>query len=266
MESFKNKVVWIVGSSSGIGKALALDMAKMEANLILSSRNTKELNRIKEECLKFTQKCAVIPLDLESNENYINQVDEIVTNFERIDYLLLVGGVSQRSLVSETPLTIDRKLMEINYFGIVALAKAALPVMIRQTYGHIVVVSSIAGKFGWPQRSAYSASKHALHGFFETLRAEQMENNINVTIALPGRVKTNISKNALKKDGSNYGNLDKGQENGISAQSCSKQIIKGILNNKKEILIGGKEIYMVWIRKYFPSLYYRLAAKMEPNR
>ena len=91
-------------------------------------------------------------------------------------------------------------------------------------------------------------------------------NNIDITIAVPGRVKTSISENALKNDGSKYGRLDEGQENGISARSCSKQIINAIIKNKKEILIGGKEIYMVWIRKYFPSLYYRLAAKMEPNK
>jgi len=264
--SFNNKITWIIGASSGIGKALAIDMAKQKSILILSSRNTDELKKVHELCLQHTDQCTVMPLDLENNNDYSSQVQEILSQYQRLDYLFLVGGVSQRSYVSETPESIDRKLMEIVYFGNVSLTKAVLPTMITQQSGHIVVVSSIAGKFGWPQRSAYSASKHALHGFFETLRAEQKVNNIMITIAIPGRVRTNISQNALLKDGSNYGKLDEGQENGISAESCSRQIISAIKKNKKEILIGGKEIYMVWIRRFLPFMYYRLAAKIEPNK
>ena len=266
MESFNNKVVWIVGASSGIGRALALDLARQKAILFISSRNKAELKQVRNDCLKYTKSCSIIPLDLEDNSGFESLVNEIVSQSKTIDYLLLVSGISQRSLVNETPLEIDRKIMEVNYFGIIGVTKAVLPIMVKQKSGHIIVVSSIAGKFGWPQRSAYSASKHALHGFFETLRAEQSDNNIHVTLAIPGRVKTNISKNAILKDGSEHGKLDEGQQNGISASLCSGKIISGIRNNKREILIGGKEIYMVWIRKYFPYLYYRLASKIEPNK
>lgn len=262
---FNDKIIWIVGASSGIGRALAIDMAKQKAKLILSSRNVEELENVQQTCLQFTEHCTVLSLDLERNTDYKSQIQEVINLYKGIDYLLLVGGISQRSNVSETPEIIDRKLMEINYFGNISLTKAVLSIMIEQKSGHIVVVSSIAGKFGWPLRSAYSASKHALHGFFESLRAEQYPNNIKVTIAIPGRVKTNISENALLKDGSKYGRLDAGQENGISAQLCAEKIIRGIRKNKKEILIGGKEIYMVWIRKFIPSLYYKFAAKTEPN-
>ncbi len=261
--TFKNSTVWIIGASSGIGKALAIDIAKKNAKLVLSSRNITELENVKQTCLRYTSHCIVIPLDLEQNSDYKEHVNKVVPKYESIDYLLLVGGVSQRSYAFETPDSIDRKLMEINYFGNISITKAVLPIMVNQQSGHIVVVSSIAGKFGWPLRSAYSASKHALHGFFESLRSEQKTNNINITIAVPGRVLTNISQNALLKDGSNYGKLDFGQERGISAESCSKQIIRAIQKEKKEILIGGKEIYMVWIKKFLPFIYYKIAAKSE---
>jgi short-subunit dehydrogenase len=222
-----------------------------------------ELEKLKADCLNYTNNCNVIPLDLEKNSNYNNEAKEVVKRYGTIDYLIVNGGISQRSLISETPLSIDRKLMEINYFGNISITKSVLPYMIEQKSGHIIVVSSIVGKFGFPLRSAYSASKHSLHGFYETLRAEQKSNNINVTIVIPGRVKTNISQNALLKDGSRHNKLDDGQADGISVQSCSHQIVKAIKKNRKEVLIGGKELLMVWIRRFFPFLFYRLATKIQ---
>ncbi len=263
--TFVNNTVWIIGASSGIGRALAIDMAKLQANLVISSRNIGELEMVKEDCLRFTKNCIVVPLDLEINSDYSNEVKQVVKKYGTIDYLIVNGGISQRSLIHETPISIDRKLMEINYFGNISITKSVLPYMMKQKSGHIVIVSSIVGKFGFPLRSAYSASKHALHGYYETLRAEQKSNNINVTIAIPGRVATNISQNAILKDGNKYNMLDKGQAQGISAQSCSTQIIKAIKNNKKEVLIGGKELTMVWIRRFFPFLFYRLATKIQPK-
>ncbi|OQX78504.1 MAG: short chain dehydrogenase [Bacteroidetes bacterium 4484_276] len=261
--NFKGKTIWIIGASSGIGKALSVDFARQKARLILSSRNVDELETVKGMCLNFTDDCSVIPLDLEDNSDYTPLVAEVINRYNIIDYLIVNGGISQRSLVHETPLKIDRRLMEVNYFGNIAITKAVLPKMIRQKSGHIVVVSSIVGKFGFPLRSAYSASKHALHGFYETLRAEHKNDNIKVTIAIPGRVRTNISYNALKKDGSRHQQLDQGQAQGISVESCSMQIINAIKKDKKEVLIGGKELFMVLIRKYFPSLFYYIINKFS---
>ncbi len=261
----KNKTAWVIGASSGIGKALSIDLAKLHVNLVLSSRNTEELEKIKMTCLQHTKHCTVIPLDLEENTDYGPKVKEVIQEYKAIDYLILSGGISQRSLASETPLNIDRRLMEINYFGNISVTKAVLPYMTAQKSGHIIVVSSIVGKFGFPLRSAYSAAKHALHGFYETLRAEQKSNNIKVTIVVPGRVQTNISYNAIIKDGSRYKQFDDGQAQGISVESCSRQIIKAIRKNKKEVLIGGKELKLVWIRKFLPFLFYSFVNKIEPK-
>jgi short-subunit dehydrogenase len=235
----------------------------MKAKLVLSSRNVEVLEDLKRSCEEFTEYCMVIPLDLEKNAEFDVIVSKVVQKFQTIDYLIVNGGISQRSLIKETPMNIDRRLMEINYFGNIAITKAVLPQMIKQQSGHIIVVSSIVGKFGFPLRSAYSASKHALHGFYETLRAEHKKDNIKVTIAIPGRVQTNISYNALKKDGSPHQQLDDGQANGISVEKCSREIIHAIRKEKKEVLIGGKELFMVWIRKYLPFMFYNIVTKID---
>ncbi len=261
--NLENKTVWIIGASSGIGKALSIDYAKLNAKLIISSRKVDQLEKIKEECLKNTPNCSVIPLDLEKNTNYKHKVDEAIQKYKTIDYLIVNGGVSQRSLAAETPLEIDRKLMEINYFGNIAITKAVLPHMIKQQSGHIVTVSSIVGKFGFPLRSAYSATKHALHGFYETLRFEHQKDNIKVTIVIPGRIKTDVSINALNKDGKPHGEMDPGQNTGMPVEICSKQIIKAIQKNKKEVLIGGKELMMVRFRRFLPFLFYKIANKID---
>ncbi len=256
-----NNTIWITGASSGIGRALALYYASTGARLVLSSRNLEGLREVEQQCKPYTADVLVLPLDLEKNSDYSGEVDQVVTAFDTIDLLILNGGISQRSKSLETPAAVERRLMEINYFGTVALAKAVLPVMIRQQRGHLVVVSSIVGKFGWPLRSSYSAAKHALHGYFETLRAEHHHDKIVVTMILPGRVQTNISFHSLKADGTSHGKMDDGQAGGISAENCARQIAKAINKKKKEKLIGGTEILMARIRRWLPALYYKLVNK-----
>ncbi len=262
---FSTKVIWITGASSGIGKALALAFAKKGANIVLSSRKRPQLEIVQKSCESLGAQCLVVPLDLADSSDFPARAEEVTQKFGKIDILINNGGMSQRSLIKETPLELDRKLMEINYFGNIALTKAVLPYMLAQKSGHIVTVTSIVGKFGFPLRSAYSASKHALHGFYETMRAELKRDNIRVTIAIPGRVKTQISVHALLKDGTTNNKMDEGQETGISAEKCAQDIIKAIQNNKKEVLIGGKEIWLAHIRRFVPSLYYRIVDKVKPT-
>ncbi|MCK5536219.1 MAG: SDR family oxidoreductase [Bacteroidales bacterium] len=261
--NFKDKIVWITGASSGIGKALAIEFAKAGSTLILSSRNSKKLEAIKVDCEALGATCLIQILDLENQENFVEFAKKISTKFKKIDILINNGGISQRSLVNETPLSIDRKIMEINFFGNIALTKAVLPYMIEQQSGSIVTISSVTGKFGVPKRSTYSASKHALQGFYESLRAEHKKDNINVNIVIPGYVKTNISFNAVLSDGSTNNKLDDGQAGGVTAEKCAQQIVKGIKKNKKEILIGGKELVMVHLRRFLPSVYYNIIDKVQ---
>ncbi|RUT73418.1 SDR family oxidoreductase [Ancylomarina longa] len=259
----KNKVVWITGASSGIGEALAYAFANEGAFLILSARNNDKLQQVKAKCLENTSKCWVKTMDLSDVNQLEFDVEEVLKQTGKIDLLINNAGRSQRSLAKETPLENDRKIMELNFFSVVALTKLVLPQMLKNKSGHIVVVSSISGKFGFPWRTAYSASKHAIQGYFESLRAELSHDNIKVTIVSPGRIRTNISINALIENGDSYNKMDDGQLNGMSARDCAIKIVRAIKKDKKELLVGKKELTMVYIRKFFPALFYKLVTRIS---
>ena len=161
------------------------------------------------------------------------------------------------------PLEVDRRIMEVNYFGNIALTKAVLPYMITQQSGHIVIVSSIAGKFGFFLRSAYSAAKHALHGFYESLMLEQEKNGLKVTIACPGKINTNISVNALNEEGKTHGEMDHNQATGMSAQQCALELLLAVQRGKREVLIGNKEIKAVTLKRLYPKLFWKVIRKQK---
>jgi len=265
MSSNKNKVVWITGASSGIGEALAKAFASEGAKLVLSARRKEELDRVKQALHLPDSDVLILLLDLADTSKTNELTQKVISTFGKIDILINNGGISQRSLTLETPLEIDRKIMEINFFGTIALTKSVLPYLIKQKSGHIIVVSSIAGKFGFYFRSAYSASKHALHGFFEALRMEVYNDNVKVLIVCPGKIKTNISINAITGSGGTHNKMDESQEKGISAEECARQVLKGIENNKTEIFIGGKELRAMWVKRFFPTLFTRLIRKQKPE-
>lgn len=264
-KSFSNKVVWITGASSGIGKEMALQIAVHKPTLILSARSQSSLQEVAKLCTEKGASAEVILLDLSNQDSVAKAVKHVLKNYPKIDFLVHNGGVSSRSLVYETPIEVDRKLMEINYFGTMMLTKLLLPRFMEQKSGHIVVTTSIAGVFGFPLRSAYCASKHALHGYFDTLRAELVDYNIDVTIVCPGRIHTDISKHALDKDGNATGKMDEGQKKGMAVDRCVKQVLSATLKKKKEIYVGNEEILMVYFKRYAPSIYYKLASKVKPD-
>jgi short-subunit dehydrogenase len=264
MSAFKDKVVWITGASSGIGEALALELAKQGARLILSARRKDELERVGKKTGLPDFDLMILPFDLSDTSNASSLAALVMNKFGRIDILVNNGGMSQRSLAMETTEQIDRLLMEVNYFAYVNLTKAVLPYMKRQKSGHIVVVSSIAGKFGFYLRSSYSAAKHALHGFFESLRLETETLGIKTLIVCPGKIKTSISFNAVAKDGAKHNKMDESHENAMSAEDCAKEIISGILKNEEEIFVGGKELLIIKIRRFFPSLFGKIIRKQSP--
>jgi len=266
LAKLKNKVVWITGASSGIGEALVYKLSEEKANLIISARRKEELGRVKNSCPSESQKnIHILPFDLCQIDS-LKLITEAAVNFYgRIDILINNGGVSQRSLANETPIDIDRKIMEVNYFGTVALTKNLLPSMIENKGGHIVTISSILGKFGIPQGSGYCASKHALHGFFDTLRLEHWRDNIKITLVCPGFVNTKVSVNALTADGSKYEKFTKGQVKGMSPEVCARKIVKAIKQEKEEVVMGGSEISGVYVKRYFPRFFsfYMKRAKLR---
>lgn len=258
----ENKVAWITGASSGIGEALVKQFAEAGATVIASSNDEQGLIRVKESCVAGARVYCV-PFDLGDTGKIEEVVRKELNEKGRIDYLLNIGGISQRARIDETPLWLDRKIFEINYFGTIAFTKAVLPYMVRQKSGHILATSSISGRFGFPLRSAYSASKQALHGFFETLYLENKCNNIKVSVIIPGRVRTSISLHALDAKGEEHGKLDDGQAKGLLTSEAARIIIRGMIRNKREILVGKGELMMLHIRRYMPWLFFRIADKIQ---
>jgi dehydrogenase/reductase SDR family protein 7B len=262
---FTGKVAWITGASSGIGEALVHEFIRRGAVVIASSKDLPGLERVKADCADKSEKVLCVPFDLSDTSGINELVDRQISQAGRIDYVLNLGGISQRARIDETPLWLDRKIFEINYFGTIAFTKAVLPYMIKQRFGHVLATSSISGRFGFPLRSAYSASKQALHGFFETLYLENKKYNIMSSVIIPGRVRTSISLHALNAEGREHGKLDEGQAGGIDPEKAARIIIKGMISKKHEILVGKSELLMLYIRRYLPWVFFRIADKINPN-
>jgi dehydrogenase/reductase SDR family protein 7B len=262
--NFAGKTFWITGAASGMGRSLALGIASSKVRLIISDRDEPGLEQTAAEISAKGSTVRIEPLDMLNTNSIFETAKKVIADGEKIAGLYQFAGISQRSLVSETPIENDRKIMEVNFFGVIALTKAVLPHMIENGGGQLAVTSSLVGKFGFPYRSAYSASKHAIHGFFESLLAENSRNNIKVSILIPGRVQTNISRFAIDKEGKEHGQLDDGQANGITAEKAAKLILSGLEREKKEIWVGGSEMLMLHIRRFLPRLYYYMATRIKP--
>ncbi|MDG1433992.1 MAG: SDR family oxidoreductase [Saprospiraceae bacterium] len=260
---YTNQVVWITGASSGIGEALAIEFAKEKSKIVLSARRAEVLKAVAGKCEELGVECLVLPMDVTNYDVIEENVDIVLNKFGKIDVLINNAGISQRGLTVETNFEVDRRIMEINYFGNIALTKAVLPKMIEQKNGQIVTMSSLVGIFGFPQRSSYSASKHALHGFYETLMVEHYNDNLKINIICPGRIKTDISINSLTKDGTQHGKMDPGQAKGISAEKCAQIIVKSMKRNKRVTVIGMEGKLMVFFKKFMPRLFYKIASNIS---
>jgi short-subunit dehydrogenase len=261
---YTGKVVWVTGASSGIGEALVHQLAKLNARIILSARNADALNKVAFTAGLKPENYLVIPFDLADSSRVKEYAQLAIDKFSRIDFLINNGGVSQRSEALQTTEEVERNLMEVNYFGHVALTKAVMKHMVYSGGGHITVVSSIAGKFGFFLRSSYSAAKHALHGYFESLRLENEKNNIRVLMVCPGKISTEISVKAARGDGSSNGAMDPSHINAVKPAECAGEILKAIQKNKLEVFIGGKELWALRFKRFFPSLFYVIIRRQKP--
>ena len=261
---FANKRVWITGASSGIGEALAFKFAEQGAHLVLSARNESELHRVATQCRDLGSGIITVQtLDLADHDSIPGIVQNVLAKVGKIDILINNGGVSQRSLVSETSLDVDKKLMAINYFGTVALTKAVLPSMLTHHLGHIVTITSLTGKFGTQYRSSYAASKHALHGFFDSLRAELGDSAIKVTLVCPGFIRTNVSINALTGSGEKLGAMDDATNKGMPPERLARKILGAIEAQKEEVYFGGKEILGVYLKRFVPGYFSKILRKAK---
>ena len=266
MRNYKDKTVWITGASSGIGEATAYRFAQDGAHLILTARSEEKLEIIKQKCLaEGALQVTILPADLAD----IGQLDRLAGKAwdvsGRIDLFFANAGISQRCETADADIDLIRRIMDLDYYAPVILTKALLPKMIQAGGGQLAVTSSIAGEFGSKQRSAYCSAKAAVKLFFETVGVEYYDRGIRTTVIIPGRVRTNISFSALEKGGKAHGRLDEGQAKGISSEKAARKIHRALACEKQQQLVGGGELLMVWIKRFFPRLAFRISRAISAN-
>lgn len=265
MQYFENKVVWITGASSGLGREAAQQLLSAGARLVLSARRGELLEKMRAAAPEGTD-ILILPLDLEKPDRFGELAARVEQHYGRIDILINNAGISQRSYALETSLEVDRRIMEVNYFGTIALTKAVLPIMLKNGGGHFVTVTSLVGKFGFGVRSAYAASKHALHGFFESLYIELHARGIDVTLVCPGPVQTPISVHALDGSGNPSGLMDEMQAKGMPVDRAVSVMLRGTAKKQREVIIGNfKEKLGVVLKAWAPSLFFKIALKQNPR-
>ena len=252
---FKNKIVWITGASSGIGEALAYEFASKGANLVISARREGELQRVARACESQGGTVFVLPFDMVDTAIHAQQVEAVLKTYGRIDVLVLNAGVSQRSFVLDTKFDVYRQLFEINFFSIVHLVQHVIPVFQKQQSGVFAPIASVAGRISTPRRAAYGASKHALIGFFDSVRAELHAFGVQVTTILPGYIRTEISLHAMNEHGEKYGKMDPNQAKGLDPSIAASKIVQAISQGKNYFFVGGNlEKFGLLVQRLFPSI------------
>ncbi|XP_060147035.1 dehydrogenase/reductase SDR family member 7B isoform X3 [Globicephala melas] len=263
----RNAVVVITGATSGLGRECARVFHAAGAKLVLCGRNAEALEELTRELAASratevqTHKPSMVTFDLTDPGAIVGAAAEILQCFGYVDVLINNAGISYRGTIVDTSLDVDKRVMETNYFGPVALTKALLPSMIRRRQGHVVAISSIQGKISVPFRSAYAASKHATQAFFDCLRAEVEQHDIEVTVVSPGYIHTNLSLNAVTADGSKYGVMDKTTAQGRSPSQVARDVLAAVGKKKKDVVLADVAPSLaVYLRTLAPRLFFSLMA------
>ena len=259
MAELSGKTFWITGASSGIGKALAQAFAKEGAHLILSGRRTEALQDVADSISTDT---LILPFET-TNWDALEEVATRAISWKgNVDGLINNAGISQRSLAIDTDPTVYRQILDIDLLAPILLTQQILPHMVERGSGHIIGISSVAGRIGVPLRTAYCAAKHGLIGYLDALRAEtEMAHGLQITTVLPGSVRTDVSRNALSADGSRRGVSDNVIDNGMNPNDCARQIVEGVKAGVPELLIAeGQELVMAKLRQSEPEQLFKTTA------
>jgi len=253
-----NELIWITGASSGIGEALAYAYAKKGARIIISARRREELERVKSNCIGDKANVFILPIDLEYAQQAPRWYEEVKQLAGVPDILINNGGIGHLGAALDMSETVERKVMEINFWGQVGLSKAVLPDMLNRGSGKIVVLSSMIGHYGSANLAAYAASKHALLGYFESLREELRGKGVGFLLVSPGFVNTNVTLKSLLPDGSIYNTNSIAQERGMNPEIFAEKLVRAISTKKNYAYIGGYELLALPLKKVWPALFYRL--------
>ncbi len=240
------------------------ELANRGASLVLSARRAGVLQNVQSSC-PHPERHLTLPLDVLVPESFAPALQTVLDRFGRVDVLVHCAGISQRGTALKTEMQVDRHLMGLNYFGPIALSKLVLPSMLARGNGQIVVISSIMGKLALPARGAYAASKHALHGFFDSLRAEVESQGVGVTIVCPGYIRTNASLNALEGDGTPHNKWDKEIAGGLAPEKCARKIANAVERRRREVYVARYERLGVYLNRFAPALFQRIV-RSKPKK
>ncbi|MFT4603934.1 MAG: dehydrogenase/reductase SDR family protein 7B [Rhodothermales bacterium] len=255
--SFSGKRVWITGASAGIGAALAKAFDSAGAHCVLSARRTERLEAVRTAC-DHPERHLVFPLDTTAFESHEAAAREVEASAGPIDILILNAGIGQRGGALETNLDIVRRIMDVNFTGTVSLARLVAKRMAHRHSGHVVVISSVLGRLAIPGSSSYSASKFALHGYFEALRGEVFDDGIHVTMVCPGYINTDLTIHALQADGTGFGVIDHNHTYGMPAEVCARKILTAVRRRKAQVRVGGRETWGIPLARLAPALVRRV--------
>lgn len=258
--SYVKKTAWVTGASSGIGEALAKELAARGARVILSARREGELRRVAAACAGET---LILPFEATAYDALPAIVERALAWRGGVDLLVNNAGVSQRSLALDTAFDVYRRIMEVDFFAPLRLTQLVLPSMVARGAGRIVVISSVAGKVGAPLRTAYCAAKHACLGYFDALRAEiEKAHGVGVSVVTPGSVRTDVARNALTGDGSVRGRSDENIDAGMAPEAAATIILDGIAAGLREIPVAeGMELAALNLRRENPEALFDMLAE-----
>ncbi|MDX1992731.1 MAG: SDR family oxidoreductase [bacterium] len=252
-----DKIILITGASSGIGAELARQVSRLGAKCVLAARDRNALEQVARDC----PGALIVPTDVTNPDDCKRLVEQAIAHFGRIDVLVNNAGVSQWALFEQiTDLTIFEQIMRVNYLGSVYCTYYALP-HIKRTKGLLVAVSSLTGKTGVPTRTAYSASKHAMQGFFDSLRIELLGTGVDVLVVSPGFVQTSVRERAFGADGKPLGQSHLDEAGVMPVEECVRQIVDAMQKRRRELVMTSRGRLAQWLKLIAPAMVDKIALR-----
>lgn len=247
-QNFSQKVAIVTGASSGIGRGIALELAKAGASVVLAARNQEKLQDAASYCQQHSKDVVSVVTDVSDPDQCQNLIDQTIQHFQRLDILVNNAGISMRALFEEMDLSVMEKTMAINFWGTVYCTHAAMPHLLNSR-GWVIGISSIAGYRGLPARTAYSASKFAMNGFLEALRTENRKTGLKVLTVCPGFTESNIRESALDAHGQAQGSSPRAESNMMQPEEVAKAMIKAMQKKQKTLILTRQGKLTVLLNK-----------------
>ncbi len=249
----KDKVVVVTGATSGIGEACALVFGRQGAKVVITGRNQSKLDITKAKLEDAQLEVLAVLVDAASEQDNRLLAEEVLKKYGRIDILINNAGISMRALFQDLELDVFRKVMDTNFWGTVYATKYCLSAIL-ESKGSIIGISSINGYRGTPARTAYTASKYAMNGFFESLRTEVMKRGVHVMVACPGFTASNIRNAALTANGTSQGESPRDESKMMTAEEVAEAILKATLKRKRDLVLTGQGKLAVFLNKWIPGI------------